>query len=81
MEVENLDSFFKVHLKVEFILRATGSNQIVVDHRIKREASLKQKNLNGMAATLSQMFYEELLNFTRQIKGDPAPATSDIKSH
>ncbi len=81
MEVENMGSIFKVHLKVEFILRATGSNQIVVDHRIKREASLKQKDLNEMAATLSQMFYEELLNFTQQIKGEPAPAIPDTKSN
>ncbi len=68
LEVDNTQSNFMAHLEIQFQLINNKTNQVVVNHRVNREAPLKQKDLNLMATAISSMFYEELLNFTNQMR-------------
>ncbi len=68
LEVDNTESDFVAHLEVQFELIDNKNNQMVVSHRVNRKTTLKQKDLNQVASAISSMFYEELLNFTHQMR-------------
>jgi ABC-type uncharacterized transport system auxiliary subunit len=59
---------FQSHLKVRFELIDTKTDTIVVSHTSDRRSILKERNLNLLAASVSNIFHEELMNFALQIK-------------
>ena len=59
---------FDAHLKLRFELLETQTDTIVVAHTANRETVLEKRDLNLLAASISQMFHEELNEFATRVK-------------
>ena len=59
---------FKAHLELKFELTDAQSGETIISHFANRNAQLENKNINLMAASVSDLFYEELNNFSLKIK-------------
>lgn len=63
LEVDNRSGLFEARLVVEFQLLNAETHEPVVQHRSNRTRSLQENSLNLFAAEISNLFYEELINF------------------
>jgi ABC-type uncharacterized transport system auxiliary subunit len=63
MEVVQVRNDFHARLDVEFRLVDRSDGKILFTHRTGRQEALRQRNLNLFAATISEMFIEELQVF------------------
>lgn len=70
LEVSNAErkKDFEAHLKLRFELIDTQTDTIAVWHTADRQTVLESKDLNLLAATISEMFHEELENFATKTK-------------
>jgi len=70
LEVGNAErkNNFEAHLKLRFELIDAQTDTIAVWHTADRRSVLENKDLNLLAATISDMFYEELEKFTAKTK-------------
>jgi ABC-type uncharacterized transport system auxiliary subunit len=64
----NENKEYEAHLNLRFQLIDTQNNSVVVSHVANRKPVLENKSLNLLAATLSDIFYEELETFTQMIR-------------
>ncbi|MGM0376214.1 MAG: ABC-type transport auxiliary lipoprotein family protein [Bacteroidota bacterium] len=70
LEVSNAErkKDFEAHLKLRFELIDTETDTIAVWHTADRRSELGEKDLNLLAATISEMFHEELEKFASKTK-------------
>jgi uncharacterized lipoprotein YmbA len=59
---------FIAHLKLRFELIDTRSGTSILTHISNKKSTLEERNLNLMAESISNLFYEELENFAQQIR-------------
>ncbi|MBZ4676756.1 MAG: hypothetical protein JG782_1376 [Anaerophaga sp.] len=59
---------FTTHLTLKFELIDTRSGTSILTHISNRKSTLEKRNLNLMAESISDLFYEELENFAQQIR-------------
>ncbi|MGQ1890791.1 ABC-type transport auxiliary lipoprotein family protein [Thermophagus sp. OGC60D27] len=59
---------FTAHLEVRFELTNAQSEETIISHFANRQSQLEKGDLNLMAASISDLFYEELNNFSLKIK-------------
>ena len=70
LEADNRQEMFRARLHVEFRLRESETDEILLTHREDRFETLEGRNLNDFAETVSRMFTEELAAFTESITGE-----------
>ncbi|MFO8000866.1 MAG: ABC-type transport auxiliary lipoprotein family protein [Marinilabilia sp.] len=70
IEVDNTGNKkdFEAHLKLRFELIDTQTDTIAVLHTADRKSNLEDRDLNLLAATISEIFHEELENFASRTK-------------
>jgi uncharacterized lipoprotein YmbA len=59
---------FMTHLRLKFELIDTRSGESIITYSSNRKSTLEDRNLNLMAESISNLFYEELENFAQQIR-------------
>ena len=67
LEADNRQEMFRARLHVEFRLRESETDEILLTHREDRFETLDSRNLNDFAEAISRMFTEELAAFTESI--------------
>ncbi|SFE23913.1 ABC-type transport auxiliary lipoprotein family protein [Thermophagus xiamenensis] len=61
---------FTAHLEINFQLTDAKTGLAIVNHFANRESELETKNLNLLAESISNLFYEELEKFATKIKDE-----------
>lgn len=64
----NQKKAYEAHLDLRFQLFETKNNSVVVSHMANRKQVLEDNSLNLLAATISDVFHEELETFTQMIR-------------
>ncbi|WP_291857003.1 ABC-type transport auxiliary lipoprotein family protein [Marinilabilia sp.] len=59
---------FEAHLKLKFDLIDVSTDAILLTHNADRKSELKERDLNLLAAEISQIFIDELSSFSIQIE-------------
>ena len=67
LEVDNRDDAFAARLVIEFDFLDANTGRRLSNHKADRSMDLPERNLNSFAAAISELFAEELRNFTSQI--------------
>ena len=67
LEVIQKDNNFIAHLELEFALRETANNRIVVRHHADELKMLEQKDINLLATSFGNIFFSELNRFSGKI--------------
>lgn len=64
----NENKEYEAHLNLRFQLIETQNNSVVISHSANRKQVLEDENLNLLAATISNIFHDELDTFTQMIR-------------
>jgi len=67
LEILQEDQNLAAHLSLKFALYDNQTNDLLASYKADRKETLQNKNLNFFAATIANIFYEELQRFTQKM--------------